>query len=203
MARDKKINNIRGKRDIRTFGENTQQLPLLALKMSAVAIILFLSISGIKAQSKELIAEVKTEAEKFAALSKSGEGKFLVKMMHQAIVDDLGGRKKAIKLIEENHTLLEASGTTIESIIILEPINYFVHDQKAYFLIPQELLLNNSDGGIKVKSYLIAESGKKGWKFINSGNLPEEKISQLLGGGVSDQLNIPEKSYTSFERDGN
>jgi len=143
-------------------------------------------------------AAVSAAANKYVKYAQDGDGKQLVKMTHNAMIEELGGKKQATNLIEQNAELLAAQGISIIATEIGDPFNRVQTNGKVYFLIPQYITMQTEDGKMKVESFLIAELTGEDWTFINAGNFPVSKLEELLP-NVANQLIIPEKTFETIE----
>lgn len=172
------------------------QIFLNKTRTIAILFILFFSITSLStAQTK-----VEKAADNFAKYSKDGDIKDLLKLYHPLVINDLGGEKKAKEILENNFKFLKEEGISVESNSVSEPVFYLKGASQEYALVPFKTVLDVSGNKTTINNYLfgISDTGAEDWKFINTGNYPEEKLMELFP-EIQGKFEIPSQTFDSAQ----
>ncbi len=155
-------------------------------------IVLFITVLGYSQSG------AKQQAMEFATSAQNGETKTLLKKYHEHVIDDLGGKKKAKSLLEQNYKELKENGLELIEFEILDPVFEWQGQQNAYALLPYYTTLEQGGNKMKIENYLLGvSSDDKEWKFLNTANYPEEIIIQLFP-ELEDKIEFPDQSFNAI-----
>ena len=123
----------------------------------------------------------------------------LSQFTYPVIVEWMGGKEMMINLISKEMQRIEDQGVVFLELSLGEPEKLYTAGEEIHCLVPQKVILENSDGKIISNSHLLAVSVDLGenWYFVDTSQLTSENVTVLFPQFNSD-LEIPVKIQPEF-----
>lgn len=169
---------------------------LLAIRFVA-ACFLVGTLAGCEAEPKPPPSKalVRKLANQFLDASRKGDMQRVIDLTYPTVIDGLGGREKAIRVLSESHKKLRQDGLTIVR-SEAETIGSFFTDRRWTFsVVSTRTEFNIPDGKMLERSYLLALSidGGESWKFVQGSGLESEEVRNIAIPKLPEGLELPEK----------
>lgn len=115
------------------------------------------------------------------------------------ILELIGGKEKAIALMEKGSKELQAEGNEFSKVTIGEPSRIISNGTELQCTVPQSTELKVTNGKLVTESTLIAISKDKGvtWYFIDTSNKSLKSLQKAFP-NLSNMLEIPESKQPIF-----
>ncbi|VTR92237.1 Uncharacterized protein OS=Pedobacter heparinus (strain ATCC 13125 / DSM 2366 / NCIB 9290) GN=Phep_1087 PE=4 SV=1 [Gemmata massiliana] len=156
-------------------------------------VVVAASASFAPADDAEIKKAVKLLADNVATIK--GDFEALLNLSHPKVVEQLGGRKKAITAMETILKEMKDDGIVIKSLTTGEPANPVRGDKELYVLVPTKMEMTTPEGTLTVAGYFLgisADSGKT-WRFVDGAG-GSAKIRKMFP-DIPEKLVLPELEY--------
>lgn len=145
-----------------------------------IAILALCSLAG--AQTDPRSDLVKQKAEELGKATVAGNFGLVLDMTYPKILEQAGGREKALGIIESQMKTWKDQGITIIAFRIGDPSEFKTGGSELFTVIPTEVDAKLPDGKMTGKSYLVGVSSDRGktWFFVDGAQLNEESIKSMF-----------------------
>ena len=130
-------------------------------------------------------------------------GKFavVIDMTYPQIVEQMGGREKAIGIVEAGIKTMKEHGAEILSFKVGDPSEFKTGGSDLFTVIPTTVVVKVPEGKLTGKSFLVGVSPDQGktWFFVDGAQLNAESIKGLFP-KFPPSLKVPEKSAPVVEK---
>ena len=119
----------------------------------------------------------------------------VIDLTYPPIVDMLGGREKAVGVVQEQMKAIKEQGVSISSFTLSEPSEIKTGGSELFSILPATMEMKAPQAKITLKTFLIAISRDQGksWSYADGSNLTPELMKTLFPKFPPD-LKLPEKS---------
>lgn len=109
------------------------------------------------------------------------------------LVEEAGGRKQLIKLMEETMGDLKAKGISVPSVEVGEPLESVQDGPYTFVVIPTRATMNTKRGTLTGRSFVLAISkdGGLSWKFVEGAGLAEQSDRDSFKPKLPQSLRFP------------
>jgi hypothetical protein len=145
-----------------------------------IAILALCSVAG--AQTDPRIDLVKQKADELGRATVAGNFGLVLDMTYPKIVEQMGGREKALGIIETWMKTTRDQGIEILTFRIGAPSEFKTGGSDLFIVIPTEVDAKLRDGKLTTKSFLVGISSDQGktWFFADGAQLNEENIKSMF-----------------------
>jgi hypothetical protein len=151
--------------------------------MGKKIILFFILLSfGLTLQAQQYLTTLTIQANKMANAVVKGDYVTLLKYTHPKVITMMGGKEKANMILKQGMEKLKTSGATLEKTTIGKSQQIIVSKSNIQGLVPQTTDITVMGTKIHSVSYLfcITYNGGKDWYFLDTGNLNEAKLRQMI-----------------------
>jgi hypothetical protein len=129
-----------------------------------------------QADDAELKKTVKGLVEKMQKAILKDDFETVIEMSHPKVVDNLGGKEKAINTTKTVMKQLKDKGVVINSMSTGEPTNPVRGDKEVYIVVPTKLEMTAPQGKVSGTGFILGISTDDGktWKFVDGAPGPAE-----------------------------
>jgi hypothetical protein len=165
------------------------------------ALVILLIISGISfAQSKE---ELKEAALRDANLITKATLKFdfrtIFKYTFPSVIDMMGGKEPAAKMLESSFDKMKTEGFEFEKAEVVSVSDVVFENNEYRCLVESFIQIKMANMRVKTKSYTLGiyNSDDKIWQFIESKQLKNSSLTNVILPGFKTNLEIPDDEMTT------
>ena len=136
----------------------------------------------LSAQSDPKSDLVKRKAEELAKATIAGNFAVVIDMTYPKIVEMMGGREKAISLVETGIKTMKENGASMAGFRIGDPSEFKTGGSDLFTVIPTEVDVKLPDSKLTGKSFLVGVSSDQGktWFFADGAQLNEESVKAMF-----------------------
>ena len=162
-------------------------------------LLLFFGFNTI-AQNK-YVDVIKSRANLYATATKKHSFKDIVSLTYPKYVS-LVNKDTLLSQVSKDMVDLQNVGLQYKSIIFAEPKQIHTSTDEIYCILPQKIIKNNSQGEIKINTYLFAISNNQGenWFFLTEDEFLKNK--KVLFPLLDNKIELP-KTSSKFIRNRN
>ncbi|MSR57503.1 MAG: c-type cytochrome [Planctomycetaceae bacterium] len=148
-------------------------------------------------------AAVKKLADSLSDATLKGDYAKVIDLTYEELVEELGGRDEAIKLIEATMKQLAAQGITIKSSQVGAAGDFLTEGDYTFVILPTTVEMAFRGGKATGKSYLLGISPDDGktWKFADGAGLETKEIRDRVLPKLPAKLKLPEKQKSVIIKD--
>lgn len=124
----------------------------------------------------------------------------VIDFTHPKLVEMMGGREKAIALMENSTKEMKKEGFEFKSVKVGDPSDIVKQANELYLYVPFELTMKIPKRKITAPSYVIGVSTDQGktWKYVDG--MGGENMNKILP-DLPASLKLPEKKKPTIEKD--
>lgn len=140
-------------------------------------------------------AVVKRLAQELGTATMRGDYAKVIDGTYDRIVEELGGREKAIKVIETGMRKLRAKGITFKAYKVGDPGEFHREGNNTFVVVPTVLEMSAPGNKLIGKSYLLGISGDGGktWKFADGAGMDRKEVREKVLPKLPAKLKLPAK----------
>jgi hypothetical protein len=140
-------------------------------------------------------AVVKRLAQELGTATIRGDYAKVIDGTYDKIVQELGGREKAIKVIESGMRKLRAKGITFKAYKVGDPGDFHREGNNTFVVVPTVLEMSAPGNKLIAKSYLLGISGDggKNWKFVDGAGMDKQEVRERVLPKLPPKLKLPAK----------
>jgi hypothetical protein len=144
---------------------------------------------------------VKRKSEELGAATVAGKFAVVIDMTYPKIVEQMGGREKAISIVDDGIKKMKEHGSEIVSFKVGDPSEFQTGGWDLFTVVPTTVVVKVPEAKLTGKSFLLGISADQGktWSFIDGSQLTEETVKGLFPKFPS-SLKLPEKSEPVVEK---
>jgi hypothetical protein len=145
-----------------------------------IAILALCSIVGAQTDPRSELA--KQKAEQLGKATVAGNFAVVIDMTFPKIVEMMGGREKAIGMVDATMKTMKEQGASILAFRIGDPSEIKAGGSDLFTVIPTEVDAKLPEGKMTGKSFLVGVSSDQGktWFFADGAQLNEESMKTLF-----------------------
>jgi Caspase domain len=144
---------------------------------------------------------VKRKAEELTFATVAGNFAVVIDMTYPKILELMGGREKAISLVETQMKAMKEQGATILDFKLGVPSEFKTGGSDLFTVIPTTVIVKIPAGKLTGKSFLVGISSDQGktWSFADGAQMTEESIKTLFT-KFPPSLKLPDKTPPVIEK---
>ena len=121
---------------------------------------------------------------------------------HPKILASMGGREKAIEIMNTGVAEIKSKGMSFRSASIGKIGKFYTKGNKVYCVIPHDITINMEGGYLSSLSSVLGISQDQGktWKFVSAGNIGRNKLKTLFP-ELPDGLEILPQTDSIFHKE--
>jgi len=174
--------------------------------MSRVGLVGFLFLGAtlfVRADEVPRSAAVKKLAQSLGDATVKGDCAKVIDHTYDTLIKQMGGREKAIELVEEMMKTFKAKGITIKAFTVGEPGEFLTEGAYTFIVIPTTTQMTVPGGKMIGKSYLLGISSDEGktWKFADGAGMKNKEQREKLLPKLPATLRLPEVEKPEFIKD--
>lgn len=167
-----------------------------------VAVLAAISVplaGATRADDAEIKKAVKGLVEKMQAATVKGDYGAVIDLTHPKVVEELGGREKAIGGAKAVMEMLKDKGLAIKSLKAEEPQAPVRGEKNLYVFVPTKMEMTTPKGTIVGTSYLLGVSSDDGktWRFVDGAAGPDE--TRKMFPDIPEKLKLPKPEYKTVK----
>jgi hypothetical protein len=172
-----------------------------SMKLLPRIAILVVLCSLAQAQTDPRSDLVKRKAEELGTATVAGNFAAVIDMTYPKILELMGGREKAISLVETQMKAMKEQGATILDFKLGVPSEFKTGGSELFTVIPTTVIVKMPAGKLTGKSFLVGISSDQGktWSFADGAQMTEESIKTLFP-KFPPSLKLPEKTPPVIEK---
>ena len=123
-----------------------------------------------------------------------GQIEKLIDLTYDTVVEVMGGREAAIKVITEGFKNMKAQGIAVTSLDIGEAGELATEGKNTFIIVPTKLRLSAPKAKILAESYLlgISSDAGKSWKFVDGAGLQDQATKAKVLPKLPEKFTLPE-----------
>lgn len=151
--------------------------------------------SLLHANDKTKLESIKKLAVSMGDATMNGDHTFVIDHTYDNVVKGMGGRAKAISVLEGGMKPMLDKGVKITSYNVSDPEMIVTGGDSQYTVVPTSIEMTFPQFKIRVKSYLlgISEDSGKSWKFIDGSSMEKPESRKLFLPDLPADLKLPPK----------
>lgn len=153
----------------------------------------FAAGTSARADNDEMKKAAKAQAEKAQTAVMKGDAETLIDLTHPKLVEQLGGRDKAITATRSGVKMYKDKGLEIKAAKVGDPSDPVQGGKELYIVVPTTTEMTTPQGKAVSQGYMVGVSadGGKMWRFVH-GALDAEKVRKLLP-DIPEKLVLPKR----------
>jgi hypothetical protein len=148
-------------------------------------------------------AAVKKLAQELGDATLKGDCAKVIDHTYDTLIKEMGGREKAIELVELKKKEWKARGITIKAFTVAEPGELLTEGAYTFVVIPTSTEVTVPGARAILKSYLLGISSDEGktWKFADGAGIAEKERRNKLLPKLPANLKLPEPEKPEVVKD--
>lgn len=139
-------------------------------------------------------SELKKLVEEIGRATLAGDMDTVIDMTYPAVTDAIGGRRKALAVMEKLTKDMKANGLAFASYDAGEPGEFQTEGDNTFSIVPTRLEISGVDVRIVTNNYVlgISRNGGRSWTFIEGSGLKDKKAAAKVLPKLPATLRLPE-----------